>query len=76
MRMVLALAQQYKWIIFQMDVKSTLLNGYVDEEIYVEKPEGFEVPGKEYCVYKLKKALYGINQARLVWYGLLSEICN
>jgi hypothetical protein len=35
-RMVLALAAQYKWIICQMDVKSTFLNGYVDEEIYVE----------------------------------------
>jgi len=45
--MVLALAQQYKWTIFQMDVKSTLLNGYVDEEIYVEQPEGFEFPSKE-----------------------------
>ena len=35
-RMVLALAAQYKWKIFQMDVKSDFLNGYVDEEIYVD----------------------------------------
>jgi hypothetical protein len=55
-RMVLALAAQYKWTIYHMDVKSTFLNGYVDEEIYVEQLEGFEVPGKEDCVYKLKKA--------------------
>ena len=34
-RMVIALVAQYKWTIFQMDVKSTFLNGYVDEEIYV-----------------------------------------
>ena len=34
--MVLALVDQYKWTIFQMDVKSAFLNGYVDEEIYVE----------------------------------------
>lgn len=46
-----------------MNVKSTFLNGYVDEEIYVEQPEGFEVPGKEDYVYKLKKALYGLKQA-------------
>eukprot|EP01018_Ginkgo_biloba_P034471 Gb_28273 [translate_table: standard] len=38
---VLVLAAQHGWIIYQMDVKSALLNGYVDEEIYMEKPRGF-----------------------------------
>jgi hypothetical protein len=60
-RMVLELAAQYKWTIFQMDVKSTFLNGYVDKEIYVGQTEGFEVPGKEDKVYRLKKALYGLK---------------
>jgi hypothetical protein len=50
-----------------MDVKSDFLNGYVDDEIYVEQPEGFEVPGKEDKVYRLKKDLYGLKQAPRAW---------
>ncbi len=56
-----------------MDVKSTFLNGYVDEEIYVEQPEGFEVPGKEDYVYKLKKALYGLKQVPRAWYSRIDK---
>jgi hypothetical protein len=56
-----------------MDVKSTFLNGYVDEEIYVEQPEGFEIPGKEDCVYRLKKALYGLKQAPRAWYSRIDK---
>ena len=62
-RTVLVVAAQHGWIIYQMDVKSAFLNGYVDEEIYVEQPQGFEIAGKENKVYKLKKALYGLKQA-------------
>jgi hypothetical protein len=72
-RMVLALAAQYKWTIFQMDVKSAFLNGYVDEEIYVEQPEGFEVLGKEDKVYMLKKALYGLKQAPRSLYSRIDK---
>jgi hypothetical protein len=39
-----------------MDVKSVFLNGNLEEEVYVEKPQGYEVPGQEDKVYKLKKA--------------------
>lgn len=46
-----------------MDVKSTSLNGYVDEEIYVLQPQGFEVEGSEHLVCKLKKTWYGLKQA-------------
>lgn len=44
-----------------MDVKSTFLNGYVEEEIYVSQHQGFEVKGKEHKVCRLKKALYGLK---------------
>jgi hypothetical protein len=71
--MVLALVAQYKWTIFQMDVKLAFLNGYVDEEIYVKQPEGFEVPGKEDKVYRLKKALYGLKQAPRAWYSRIDK---
>eukprot|EP01018_Ginkgo_biloba_P040293 Gb_29932 [translate_table: standard] len=62
-RTVLVLAAQHGWIIYQMDIKSAFLNGYVDEEIYVEKPQGFNITGKENNVHKLKKALYGLKKA-------------
>ena len=42
-RTIFALVAQNKWTIYQMDVKSAFLNGYVEEEIYVAQPQGFEV---------------------------------
>ena len=68
-RMLLALAAQKGWHIHQMDVKSAFLNGYLEEEIFVEQPEGFVVQGKEEKVYLLKKALYGLKQAPRAWYS-------
>ena len=68
-RMLISLAAQKKWSIHHMDVKSAFLNGYLEEEVYVGQPQGFEVEGKENNVYKLKKALYGLNQAPRAWYA-------
>ena len=53
-RVVLALAAHKKWPVFQMDVKSAFLNGYLKEEVYVAQPPGFEVSGQEYKVCRLK----------------------
>ena len=68
-RMLLALAAQRKWKIYQLDVKSAFLNGYLEEEIFVEQPEGFAIKEKEEKVYLLKKALYGLRQAPRAWYS-------
>jgi len=68
-RMLLALAAQNGWIIHQMDVKSTFLNGYLEEKFFVEQPEGFVVQGEEEKVHLLKKALYGLKQAPRAWYS-------
>ena len=62
-RMLLALAAQKGWKIYQLDVKSAFLNGYLEEEIFRKQPKGFAVKGKEDKVYRLKKALYGLKQA-------------
>ena len=55
-----------------MDVKSALLNGMLQEEVYVEQPRGFVVPHRTYDVYKLKRALYGLKQAPKTWYDRLT----
>ena len=47
-----------------MDVKSAFLNGFLEEEVYLEKTPGYEIMGHEKKVYKLKKALYGLKQAQ------------
>ena len=44
-----------------MDVKTTFLNGKIEEEVYIEQPEGFVTHGKKTHVCKLKKAFYGLK---------------
>jgi hypothetical protein len=72
-RMVLAIAAQNRWIMHQMDVKSAFLNGYLEEEVYVRQPPGYEIDKYRDKVYKLRKALYGLKQASRVWYSRIDE---
>ena len=62
-RMFLAYATNKKFKVYQMDVKSAFLNGELEEEVYIEQPEGFPLVEEKYMVCKLKKALYGLKQA-------------
>ena len=50
-----------------MDVKTTFLNGDLEEEIYMLEPEGCITPGQENKVFKLNKSLYGLKQALKEW---------
>jgi hypothetical protein len=52
-----------------MDVKTTFLHGKIEQEVFVEQPDGFVLHNKGTHVCKLRKALYGIKQAHRVWYG-------
>nr|GFD17250.1 putative Gag-Pol polyprotein [Tanacetum cinerariifolium] len=50
-------------VVYQMDVKTTFLNGNLQEEVYDSQPDEFVDPDNPNHVYKLKKALYGLKQA-------------
>ena len=56
-RLLLAVAAQKGWKIFHLDVKFMFLNSVLEEEIYVEQPDGFTVQGEEDKVYLLKSSL-------------------
>jgi hypothetical protein len=62
-RILLAFVVSKGFKLYQMDVKSDFLNGVIHEEVYVRQPPGFESPKYPDKVYKLSKALYGLNQA-------------
>ena len=70
--MELACTLNYK--LFQMDVKSVFLNGYLNEEVYVTQPKGFEDPIRQDCVLKLEKALCWLIQAPKAWYEIVDII--
>ncbi|GKF67286.1 retrovirus-related pol polyprotein from transposon TNT 1-94, partial [Tanacetum coccineum] len=59
--------------IFQMDVKTTFLNGELKEEVHVSQPEGFVDQDNPSHMYKLKKAIYSLKQAPRAWYDMLSS---
>src|SRR5271155_3202362 len=60
--------------IHQMDVNTAFLNSDLDELVYVEQPEGFEVPGKEDYVCLLRKTLYGLKQSPRAWFQLIATV--
>ena len=72
--MVLAIAALRNLEIHQMDVKTAFLNGDLDEEIYMEQPEGFAAPGQEKKVCKLVKSLYGLKQAPKQWHQKFDSV--
>ncbi|GKC48440.1 retrovirus-related pol polyprotein from transposon TNT 1-94 [Tanacetum coccineum] len=70
-RILLAYACALDFKLFQMDVKSVFLNGFINEEVYVAQPLRFIDFAKPNHVYRLKKALYGLKQAPKAWYDRL-----
>ena len=72
-RMLLATAALENWDISALDVKTAFLYGQLDEEIYMEQPEGFKVRGQEDKVLRLLRAIYGLKQASLAWWKELDK---
>ncbi|GJU77446.1 retrovirus-related pol polyprotein from transposon TNT 1-94 [Tanacetum coccineum] len=66
-RIFVAYAAHKNFPIFQMDVKTVFLNCPLQEEVFVQQPDGFVDPDFSNHVYRLKKALYGLKQAPRVW---------
>nr|GFB97658.1 putative retrotransposon Ty1-copia subclass protein [Tanacetum cinerariifolium] len=62
-RIPIAIATYYDYEIWQMDIKTAFLNGYLNEEVYMEQPEGFVNPKYPNRVCKLKRSIYGLKQA-------------
>jgi hypothetical protein len=74
-RLILALAALEDWVAYGLDVRNAYLYGELDEELYMEQPEGFTAPGtsKESHVLRLLRALYGLKQAGLAWWRALKQ---
>ncbi|KZV55553.1 hypothetical protein F511_23512 [Dorcoceras hygrometricum] len=72
-RLLISLAAKYRWKIYQLDVKSAFLNGFLDEDVYIEQPLGYVIEGHKDKVLKLKKALYGLKQAPRAWNNRLDN---
>jgi hypothetical protein len=67
-RVLLSLASSYGLLVHCMDVKTTFLNGELEEKIYMDQPDGFMVKGQEGMVCKLLKSLYGLKQVHKQWH--------
>jgi len=72
-RLILALAALEGWFLSGLDVRNAYLYGELEEEIYMEQPEGFHARGKERHVLRLCHALYGLKQAGLAWWQALKK---
>jgi len=71
MHAVVAIATHHKWTVYQMEIKSSFLNGVLKEEVYVVQLPGYEIEGQEDKLYQLKKDLYGLKQAPHAWYNMI-----
>jgi hypothetical protein len=77
-KLLISIAVNRRWAVFQFDVETAFLYGEIDAPVYVSQVEGFEQPGKESWVWRLNKSLYGTKQAPRQWrkhlVGTLSKL--
>ena len=72
-RILMSIACTMNFKLYQMDVKCAFLNGYLNKEVFVEQPKGFEDLYFPDHVLRLNKALYGLKQAPGAWYDRLTH---
>jgi hypothetical protein len=73
-RILLSLASNLDWPLYQMDVKNAFLNGDLEEEVYMDIPPGFETSENANKVCKLKKSLYGLKQSPRAWFDRFTKV--
>ena len=66
-QILLSIVAHIDYMIWQMDVKATFINGSLEETIYMKQPNGFIEEGQEHLVCKLKRSIYGLKQASRDW---------
>jgi hypothetical protein len=71
-RLLLSLAVSRGWVIRQIDIQNAFLHGFLDEEVYMKQPPGFEDSVYPDRICKLDKLLYGLKQAPRAWFARLS----
>ena len=74
MRIIFALTALEHWHLEAVDVKTAFLYGKLDEEIYMQQPEGFAQKGHKKLVLQLNRAIYGLKQAALAWWKGLEAL--
>jgi hypothetical protein len=70
-RLLLVVAVKNGWSIEHLDIKTAFLHGKLDEEVYIEQPEGYSV-GPQVC--RLKKAIFGLKQDARSWYKMIEPV--
>jgi hypothetical protein len=72
-RAIISLATSMGCNLHQMDVKTTFLNGEIEEEVYIQQSQGFEVHSRDTHIFILKKYLYGLKQDPRAWYARMDN---
>ena len=72
-RLLLALAAHFQWVIRQFDVKNAFLHGDLTEEVYMQHPPGYSL-GPPSTVCRLRKSLYGLKQSPRMWFGRFCSV--
>jgi hypothetical protein len=70
---IMSLVTSMGWSLHRMDVKTTFLNGSIEEEVYIERPQGFELHSRDTHVCILKKSMYGLKQAPRALYARIES---
>jgi len=73
-RLILALAVHYDWIIWQLDVSNAFLHGQLTNEVFMEQPQGFVDSPQSDSVCRLHKSLCSLKQAPRAWFQRLSQV--
>lgn len=73
LRTLVALSAQHELELHHVDVATAFLNGTLEEEVYLKQPKGYEQPGDENKVCKLKRSIYGLKQSPRCWNTTLDD---